>query len=261
MKGGRRTMNRADEGGRRGLSVLLALFFAFWLTFEPAAARAGDDAAAAATAAAETREEVRDKAGDQTADKSAERGKAKPIRLFGTVEFRGPLKGLPSWLGAMERNRQHPVFEPGSKLNASTTWEDFKVRAEKLSPMEQLNMVNRFWNKWPYRLDPEVYGKQDYWAAPYEFRKKSGDCEDYSIVKYYTLRALGWPADEMRIVVLMETIRNVAHAVLVVYLDGDAYVLDNLSNNVLSHSRYKSYAPQFSVNENYRWAHIKPKKK
>lgn len=71
---------------------------------------------------------------------------------------------------------------------------------------------------------------------------------------------MGWPADKLRIVVLMETIRNVAHAVLVAYLDDDAYVLDNLSDNVLSHTRYKSYAPQFSVNENYRWAHIKPKK-
>ena len=34
----------------------------------------------------------------------------------------------------------------------------------------------------------------------------------------------------MRIVVLRDTIRNLAHAVLVVYLNDEAYVLDNLSN-------------------------------
>lgn len=221
---GTATWQAGDAAGRLW-AVALAL--ALWLCVSPALAADGD--------------------------------KPKPIRLFGTVEFRGPLKGLPAWLGAMERNEKNPIFEPGSKLNASTTWDDFKAKAEKLPPMEQLKMVNRFWNRWPYRLDPEVYGKPDYWAAPYEFRKKSGDCEDYSIAKYYTLRELGWPVDKLRIVVLMETVRNVAHAVLVVYMDGDAYVLDNLSNNVLSHTRYKSYAPQFSVNEKYRWAHVRPK--
>lgn len=184
---------------------------------------------------------------------------AKPVRLFGTVEFKGPLKGVPEWVRAMALNEQRDIFHPGSRLNASTTWDDFKAKAEKLPPMEQLKMINRFWNQWPYRLDLEVYHRPDYWAVPDEFRTKSGDCEDYSIAKFYTLKALGFPPDQMRIVVLMETVRNVAHAVLVVYLDGDAYVLDNLSNNVLSHTRYKSYVPQFSVNEKFRWAHVRPK--
>lgn len=260
MKGWGRTTERSGKAGRGGCSLSVSLLLALWLAFAPTAARAGEPAG-----------DVQERTGVETTvpeqaeaavtpEKAPDKAGAKPIRLFGTVEFRGPLKGLPSWLSAMERNKRHPVFEPGSKLNASTTWDEFKAKAEALPPMDQLKMVNRFWNQWPYRLDPELYGKPDYWAAPYEFRKKSGDCEDYSIAKYYTLRALGWPADKMRIVVLMETVRNVAHAVLVVYLDGDAYVLDNLSNNVLSHTRYKSYAPQFSVNEDYRWAHIKPKK-
>ena len=181
------------------------------------------------------------------------------IRLFGTVEFRGPLKTLPAWLSVLERNAKNPIFVPGSRLNSKTTWDDFKAKAEKLSPLEQLRMVNSFWNQWPYREDTEVYGKTDYWAIPAQFRKNSGDCEDYSIAKYFTLRALGFPVEKMRIVVLMETIRNIAHAVLVVYLDGDAYVLDNLSKNVLSHTRYKNYLPQFSVNEKNRWVHVRPK--
>ena len=184
-----------------------------------------------------------------------------PIQLFGTVEFRRPLNTLPVWLGVMDRNAKNPIFTPGSKLNASTTWDELKAKAEKLSPMDKLKLVNSFWNRWPYREDREVYGKDDYWAAPYEFRKNSGDCEDYSIAKYFTLRELGFSTDDMRIVVVMETIRNIAHAVLVVYLDDDAYVLDNLSNNVLSHTRARNYVPQFSVNEKDRWAHVKPKKK
>ncbi len=184
---------------------------------------------------------------------------AEAVRLFGSVEFRGPLKGLPAWLGAMQRNEKNPIFTAGSKLNNSTSWEDFKGRVSKLSPMEQIKEVNLFWNKWPYRLDKEVYGKPDYWAAPFEFRKNSGDCEDYSIAKYYTLRALGFPKEQLRIVVVMETIRNIAHAVLAVYIDGDAYILDNLTNSVLSHTRRTNYVPQFSVNEEFRWAHVRPR--
>lgn len=61
----------------------------------------------------------------------------------------------------------------------------------------------------------------------------------------------------MRIVVLKDTLRNLAHAVLVVYEGDDALVLDNLSNSVLSHKIYKQYVPQFSVNESSRWAHFR----
>ncbi len=62
----------------------------------------------------------------------------------------------------------------------------------------------------------------------------------------------------MRIVVLKDTLRNLDHAVTAVYLDGDAWILDNLSNAVLSHKRLSHYRPQFSVNEEYRWAHLTP---
>jgi predicted transglutaminase-like cysteine proteinase len=159
----------------------------------------------------------------------------------------------------MERNTVHPALVPGSRLNNSTVWDDLKARLEGLPPLEQLKQANSFWNRWPYRLDPDAYGKPDYWAAPYEFVKNSGDCEDYSIAKYYTLRELGFAPEVLRIVVVMETVRNIAHAVLVVYLDGEAYVLDNLSANVLPHTRLRNYVPQFSVNEEFRWAHVRPK--
>lgn len=182
------------------------------------------------------------------------------IRLFGTVEFRQSNATLQSWQSMLKRNAKNPLFIPGSKLNSSTTWDQFKAKAAKLNGLDLLRLVNNFWNNWPYREDHDVYKQSDYWAAPWEFRKNSGDCEDYSIAKYFTLRALGVPKENMRVVVLMETIRNLPHAVLVVYLGDDAYVLDNLSRQVLSHSRLKSYEPRFSINEDYRWAHMKPKK-
>ncbi len=179
------------------------------------------------------------------------------VRLFGTVEFQMDLKKQRNWLSAIEKHTSKPIFFDEKRFNASTHWKDLKQQTEGKPLLQKLNIVNKFWNMWPYRTDPEVYGKQDYWAAPYEFLGKSGDCEDYCIVKYYTLKALGVPVDDMRIVVVKEMIRNIGHAILVVY-DGDGiYILDNLSEAVRSAERVRNYMPQFSVNEKHRWVHVK----
>lgn len=184
-------------------------------------------------------------------------GTSRGIKLFGTVEFRRPLSTLPGWLDVLERNAASPIFRPDRQFNRSTSWAQLRQRAEGKSPRELLRLVNSFWNSWPYREDQANWGKQDYWAAPAQFLKKSGDCEDYAIVKYFTLKELGIAPDSMRIVILRDTIRNLAHAVLVVYLDDEAYVLDNLSNVVQPHTRLRNYSPQYSVNEHGRWTHIK----
>ena len=46
-----------------------------------------------------------------------------------------------------------------------------------------------------------------------------------------------------------DTVRNLGHAVLAVYMDGTAYILDNLSNAILPHDRLRQYRPQYSVTE------------
>jgi predicted transglutaminase-like cysteine proteinase len=85
---------------------------------------------------------------------------------------------------------------------------------------------------------------------------RSGDCEDYSIAKYFALRKLGFSADEMRIVILMDQIRGIGHAILAIQEGNDTLILDSLSNLLLSHTAYKHYVPQYSMNETTRWAHI-----
>lgn len=182
------------------------------------------------------------------------------IQLFGTVEFKRPLSSLPNWLDLLKRNAKDPIFIPGKYFKKNVTWDSFKEKTQGKSPMELLRYVNAFWNTWPYKEDIVNWGVEDYWAIPAEFLKKSGDCEDYAIVKYFTLKELGIPYENMRIVVVRDTVRNLAHAVLAVYMDGDAYILDNLSNAILSHSRIRQYSPQYSVNEVGRWAHLKGRK-
>lgn len=122
--------------------------------------------------------------------------------------------------------------------------------------MDQLRTVNTFFNKWPYRLDEDIYGTSDWWATPQEFLKHSGDCEDYAISKYFALRELGFSSEALRIVILKDRIRNIGHAVLVVFVENEVHVLDNVTDIIFPHTKYRHYIPQYSLNETARWAHI-----
>ena len=135
-------------------------------------------------------------------------------------------------------------------------WRKIITSASKLNRAGQLKAVNDFFNRWPYKEDRELYGFSEYWATPREFMMRSGDCEDYAIAKYFALRKLGYGKDELRIVVLMDRIRGIGHAVLAVYQENGIIILDSLSDLILPHSRYKHYVPQYSMNETTRWAHV-----
>lgn len=202
----------------------------------------------------------------QSGKKSATKSTGKPgeIHLFGTVEFRGKIKKLPKWSGMLQKMRawQGYIDDPKTKgLKSHKSWKVLHSKLSSKSKIKQVKGVNSYFNKWPYRLDKGNYGTSDYWASPPEFLRKSGDCEDFAIAKFYGLKDLGFTEQEMRVVALKDTIRNIGHAVLVVYLDGEALVLDNQTNMVWPHSRYKYYRPYYSVNSSYRWMHVPPMKK
>lgn len=180
-------------------------------------------------------------------------------QLFGTVEFRRPLKKQQNWLSVLRRNAEDPVFTESRLLGPGITWGELRAKAAGRSFAGMLDVVNRFWNAWPYRLDSEVWGREDFWASPAEFLSRSGDCEDYCIAKYFTLRELGVPAGDMRIVVVRETVRGAVHAVLAVYEGRQVHILDNLVEHVRPMRRVRNYEPYFSVNENGRWMHVKAK--
>lgn len=188
---------------------------------------------------------------------------SKKRELFNTIEFRGSLKALAVWRELLTRARQQLQEFDSCRLqqqqcdSQAESWISIYNAVDALPKKDQLIQINRFFNRWPYRLDLENHNRSDYWETPREFLSLSGDCEDYSITKYFALRQLGFSADALRIVVLRDSIRNYGHAVLVVDLDGTLYVLDNITDLLLPHERYSHYQPQYSFNENYRWAHIR----
>lgn len=131
-----------------------------------------------------------------------------------------------------------------------------KVRLQRFSP-ELLGEVNRFMNRYKYVEDVVNFAAADYWATPQEFLNFSGDCEDYAIAKYYTLRALGMETASLRIVAVLDLNLNVGHAILAVYLDGQSYILDNQFDGVVTADRIKHYQAVYSINEEQWWKHIK----
>jgi predicted transglutaminase-like cysteine proteinase len=184
--------------------------------------------------------------------------------LFGSTEISATkLTALPQWarvLSKMKTERQQFRAcldnEAACAAAGLRSWREVATQARGKPELEVLKTVNGYFNRWPYKVDREVYGVSEFWATPQEFMKRSGDCEDYAIAKFFVLRDLGYGNDKLRIVILMDRIRRIGHAVLAVYALGDILILDSLTDLIFSHKKYRHYVPQYSMNETTRWAHF-----
>lgn len=186
---------------------------------------------------------------------------AEAVGLFGyqATPYSG-LKPFPKWRKVLDTYKDEPGECVPNKYNrcAYQKWAALIEEWRLLSKEKQLEKVNRHMNLFRYILDPINWGVRDYWEIPKEFFARFGDCEDYAIVKYFTLRALGWPAEDMKIVVLQDINLGVAHAILVVDFKGKSLVLDNQIGQIVDAKRIRHYRPIYSVNETGWWRH-KPK--
>jgi predicted transglutaminase-like cysteine proteinase len=110
----------------------------------------------------------------------------------------------------------------------------------------------------PYIEDINNWGKAEYWATAFQFLKKSGDCEDFSIAKYMLLKAAGIPVENMRIVaVRIRSLGGIGHAILVVYQGDEALVLDNRVAPVMDERLVRTeFQPALSLNEKSWWVHL-----
>ncbi len=184
--------------------------------------------------------------------------------LLGTAEVRvSSTAPLPQWHRVMRgvaiENEVVHVCELDPKRcpnPAARDWLALLRGLEHASRWQQVEEVNRFVNRAVYRADIDNYGLRDYWATPLEFLARSGDCEDYAITKYQSLRRLGVAAEDLRLVVVHDMIRDLPHAVLAVLINGAVYILDNLSDTILEQSKVGQYVPYYSVNESRRWAYL-----
>ena len=171
------------------------------------------------------------------------------------------LKPFPKWTSTLERYlKEKGKLRGGCEQTTFNKchykrWQAHIKSLQRKSKKIQLKKVNDFVNQALYIVDPKNWSKKDYWASPAEFFVKNGDCEDYAILKFLTLRSLGWTNDELRIVVVRDMNLKVAHAILVVKRKKKFLILDNQMTLVIEDRRIRHYRPIYSLNEEGWWRH------
>lgn len=168
-------------------------------------------------------------------------------------------------MGAMDAERMRAVMAERHGHSGVAVLDDWLELLRELEGQEiprQLKGVNDFFNRRVRWLeDSRIWGEDDFWATPLEtLAKGAGDCEDYSIAKYQTLKKLGVPGERLRMIYVRARIGrgNVtqAHMVLGYYdtPDGEPLVLDNLLPTILPSSQRDDLSPVFSFNSDGLWA-------
>ena len=189
---------------------------------------------------------------------------ARAQQLWNSTEIHSPnLSSFTNWTGVMSRFLQAQTLGEGMCATAGPSrsrcaWEDWQsiiADAKGLGELEQLRQINKVMNDRKYVLDRVNWGMEDYWATVFEFLRRNGDCEDYAISKYVTLRALGWPAEKLRIVILRDTKLNLNHAVLAAYTSEGIYIGDNQVGALVRADSIRHYRPIYSINESGWWLH------
>jgi predicted transglutaminase-like cysteine proteinase len=165
---------------------------------------------------------------------------------------------VPLWSSMLARWRKGMACSPVRIAGQPCTtagWNEALARGQGLSGLALLSAVNDAFNddaKYPYVADDG-----DYWETPYQFLERSGDCEDYAIAKYMALQKLGVRDEDMMIlVVAAKALGGEGHAVLLVFLGNDGYVLDILNKKVMKQSYAKAfYDPLMGINTKF-WMYL-----
>jgi len=183
-------------------------------------------------------------------------------RLFGYKEHtKDGFQFFTMWIRVQQQHPKDLVAEVACNQSRHlscqlTEWQRYLDTLKTLESRKQISAVNDFVNEKKYVLDIDNYGLADYWATAKEFLFNNGDCEDFSILKYYSLRQLGFTPEALRIVIVQDTNLRIPHAVLAVRIDNDILILDNQVTQVVSHQTAVHYVPVFSINEKQWWMHL-----
>lgn len=138
------------------------------------------------------------------------------------------------------------------------TWRALIASSIAAPDAERIKRANDFFNRQTqFGDDSIIWGQLDYWATPMEtLGKGAGDCEDFAIAKYFTLKEMGVAPDKLRLIYVRaktgasDTSQGQAHMVLAYYAHPDAepQVLDNLVAEIRPASRRPDLVPVFSFN-------------
>lgn len=121
---------------------------------------------------------------------------------------------------------------------------------------DKLLKVNQFFNQVHFVSDQEHWHQKDYWATPLEtLISNGGDCEDFSVAKYFTLTELGVDMKKLRLTYVKSLTLNQAHMVLSYFPDdhGEPLILDNLIPEIKPADERSDLLPVYSFNGKELW--------
>jgi predicted transglutaminase-like cysteine proteinase len=148
------------------------------------------------------------------------------IAAFGkVVAERDDFRLVPAWQRVLQRAAADDALCRGSC--GSKAWRQVIADLRRLPHEAQIAAVQQRLNRVPYRDDLDNWHSVDYWATPDEFLRKGGDCEDYAIAKYFALRAAGWSAADLRVMLSHRRGESIGHAYLILRDQSGWLVLDN----------------------------------
>ncbi|KFI13256.1 sulfate adenylyltransferase [Vibrio coralliilyticus] len=136
------------------------------------------------------------------------------------------------------------------------TWRREMEQFKGLSERQKLTEVNSFFNQLNFVNDDRLWGKKDYWATPLEFLgSNAGDCEDFTIAKYFSLLELGVSDKKLRLVYVKAITLNQFHMVLAYYSKPSAepILLDNIDPQIKKASKRRDLLPIYSFNGKNLW--------
>ena len=119
-----------------------------------------------------------------------------------------------------------------------------------------IKAANDYFNQVEWLWDIDHWGQEDYWATPIEtLATNGGDCEDYSIGKYFSLTSLGMKVAKLRITYVKALNYNIAHMVLAYYPSpsSEPFILDNINKTILPASQRPDLLPIYSFNGDGLW--------
>ena len=135
-------------------------------------------------------------------------------------------------------------------------WEKLIIEDTSKTDREKLEKVNNFFNQMEFVNDIYHWKVNDYWATPIEFLgTQAGDCEDFSIAKYFTLRAMGIEDEKLNLTYVKAITLNEHHMVLAYYSTpgSEPLILDNIEFNILPASKRRDLVPIYSFNGTGLW--------
>src|SRR6185437_3731314 len=181
---------------------------------------------------------------------------AEPFRLAAASLSSGGLRD--KWLGVQRRLDDEMVQlalcegdRDGCASPAALKFLDIVDAARAREGRARLGEVNRAINlAIRPTSDLAEHGEIDVWSSPLAtLARGGGDCEDYAIAKFTALRRAGLSADDLRIVVLHDTIHGEDHAVAAARLDGRWLMLDNRRMAMVWDADTRNLRPTFVIGQ------------